>query len=185
MYQSLSIDIEIASRMVRIIKTMDEQGFDLATFMWHLSWFSTATTRDEAIKYARTALLHCDEFPLMLRKWRNGRAAAGTKGARDSMDTWSVEDVKMLMNVEMRQLAPFMRSPPNELTEESLLAIRLPEFTTQIQTTAPVTFDPLHALSTTPAQRVKNTLKDQRLVSFTIIIFCPKLNKPVYNHSQS
>lgn len=67
--------------MVRIIKTLDELGFDLATFMWHLSWSSTATTRDETIKYARTAFLHCDEFPLMLRKWRNGRAAAGTKGA--------------------------------------------------------------------------------------------------------
>lgn len=54
--------------MVRIIKTLDELGFDLATFMWHLSWSSTATTRDETIKYARTAFLHCDEFPLMLRK---------------------------------------------------------------------------------------------------------------------
>ncbi|KAI0688540.1 hypothetical protein BC835DRAFT_1419054 [Cytidiella melzeri] len=131
---------EIARRIATIIEQMEALDFDVANFMWYMSWSSQAVTRHPRIQYARTAFLHCDEFPHMLQKWRDGRRGAGTKAARDTLDSWSINNVELLMNREMRQLAPYLRSPQNELTEESLLSIKLTDLAAQIQTIAPISY---------------------------------------------
>ncbi|KAI0693417.1 hypothetical protein BC835DRAFT_1306757 [Cytidiella melzeri] len=99
-----------------------------------------------------TVFLHCDEFPHMLQKWRDSFRGAGTKAARDALDSWSVSNVKLLINQEMQQLAPYMCSPQKELTEEGLLSIKLTNLATQIQTTAAILYQILHSLSSNPKQ---------------------------------
>lgn len=106
----------------------------------------------------------------MLQRWRHSRnrvhgKGIRTQGARKALDQWSVENVNMLINQEMRNLAPTMTAPIGELTEEKLLAVNLEHLETAISTKAPTLWSVLHHASTTPQQLAKVSYKTHSAVS--------------------
>ncbi|KAI0339474.1 hypothetical protein BDW22DRAFT_1456337 [Trametopsis cervina] len=129
------------------------------------------------LRYARTAFLHCAEFPWMIRKWRNGRDRVQNKGicsqaARKEMDQWCVENVNLLINKEMRNLAPVFLSPIKEVTEETLLAIDLKEISRSCQAKAPTLWTVLHNASTTPLQLKRAKYKDHTAPITMMVSIC-------------
>ncbi|KAI0699730.1 hypothetical protein BC835DRAFT_1304423 [Cytidiella melzeri] len=117
------------------------------------------------IRYARTAFLHSDRFPFMVCKWRRGcnrmhGKEYSTQAAHRSLDKWSMENVNVLINREMRELAPVMRAPIKDLTADKLLELNLQDFASTIKLKAPVLWDVLHSASPTPAQLDRNSYND-------------------------
>ena len=108
-------------------------------------------------RYARTAFLQSDELPLLVRKWRHGRArihnkGISTRGGRDSLNEWSIENVNMLINQEMRALGPHMTAPFGGLSAESLLSVNLDDLETTMMDKSPTLWTVLHSASSTPKQ---------------------------------
>ncbi|KAI0693991.1 hypothetical protein BC835DRAFT_1415621 [Cytidiella melzeri] len=128
---------EIARRIdTSVVYMRDNHHLDIATLLYYL----TALQEDEAdtyeTKYTRTAFLHCDEFPWMICKWRQGRDRVHSRGFRTQaacveLDNWSIN---------------------NDLTEEDLLGLDIKDLAKKTQATAPVLWKLLHNASTTLTQ---------------------------------
>ncbi len=126
-------------------------------------------------RYARTAFLTSPNFLWLLRRWRQGRnrvhnKGISTLGARKALDAWSVENVNLLINEEMRALDPVMRAPTKGLTEEKLLSTNLVDLETTISAKAPTLWNVLHHASSTPKQAERNTYKTHSAVSAVITL---------------
>ncbi|KAI0092039.1 hypothetical protein BDY19DRAFT_990787 [Irpex rosettiformis] len=148
---------EVATRVEQAFVKLLELKLDVTNLLYYITRLQGTKEDTAKIKYARTALLQSDEFPLLVRKWRQGRARVhnkgySTRGARDALDEWSLENVNMLINQEMRALGPVMKAPVNDLTEEKLLNINLEQLETTVQEKAPTLWNILHHASTTPTQ---------------------------------
>ncbi|KAI0696103.1 hypothetical protein BC835DRAFT_1414500 [Cytidiella melzeri] len=155
---------DIAAKMGRIIDYMAGEEMDLPNFLYYLSWNLQLNTDDAKIRYARTLLMHTDMLASILEKWywppRKHGEAIRTKAARMTMERWADENVRMRMNREMRLLKPLVLSPPEELSEESLLNVKLSRLTANYQRVAPLTWSLLHAALSTPLQLQRNTYKN-------------------------
>ncbi|KAI0683151.1 hypothetical protein BC835DRAFT_773655 [Cytidiella melzeri] len=149
--------------MGKIIDYMADEGMNLPNFLYYLSWNLDVDADDATIRYARTSLMHTDMLASILEKWywppRKHGEAIRTKAARTTMERWAEENVCMRMNREMRLLKPLVLSPPEELSDESLLNIKLNGLTADYQRVASVTWSLLHAASSTPLQLQRNTYK--------------------------
>ncbi|KAI0692053.1 hypothetical protein BC835DRAFT_1416808 [Cytidiella melzeri] len=166
----------IASRICQSIDAMAAIGLDIATLLYYLSWNLDIDSNSEdagKIRYARTALMHCDLLPGILKKWyrlpRKHEGGIRTRAARMLMERWALDNVKMRMNRKMRLLAPLTLSDTDELTEESFLAIKLDQMASDYQAVAPITWDLLHSGASTPFQLKWNTYKNHSASVFAII----------------
>jgi hypothetical protein len=113
----------------------------------------------------------------MVRQWRSGRDRVHNKGystlaARKALDEWSVENVNLLVNREMRELAPLMCAPIKDLTEESLLDLNLQDLSSTVKKKAPTLWNVLHGASSTPVQLMRNTYKDHTAVCMNFLYIC-------------
>lgn len=163
----------IAEKMAKVIGYMAGQGLDVTTFLHYMSWnldLGTSSSSYRKVKYARTALMHSDLLPGILERWywppRKHEEGIRTRAARKVMERWAEENVRLRMNREMRLLKPLTLSPPEELSEESLLSLNLQGMAQDFQDTAPVTWGLLRAAACTPAQLQRNTYKDPTAVRF-------------------
>ncbi len=93
-----------------------------------------------------------------------------TKAALPEMEAWALDLVKRKVNKEMRDLAPIMRSPPADFSEETLLAIKLGDIVCQTRKAAPTLWDFLRSASYTPKQEKRNTYKAPDTVSYSAYI---------------
>ena len=105
-----------------------------------------------------------------MRKWRNGRDRVhgkgySTSGGREALDEFSIENVNLLINKEMRTLAPLLHAPIGELTEEKLLQINLQDLETKMMDKAPTLWNILHNASSTPKQLESLTYKTHLFIS--------------------
>ncbi|KAI0692050.1 hypothetical protein BC835DRAFT_1416805 [Cytidiella melzeri] len=180
----------IAARLRCTINFMALQGLDVATLLYYLTWnldneedeqldaddrdnLFTHTSNLGVIKYARTALTHYDKLPQILDNLRcppreHGRGIR-SQGARDAMDAWSLDNVKMLVSKDLHALSAMMTCPPSNLTEEHLLSINLVDSVREARALAPTLWDLLLSATCTPRQLKKNTYKDPSEVIFIIM----------------
>lgn len=72
--------------------------------------------------------------------------------ARQDLDEFSVDNVNLLVNQEMRALAPYMNAPIGQLTADKLLQINLDGLEDIMMKKAPTLWSVLHHASSTPKQ---------------------------------
>ncbi|KAI0085375.1 hypothetical protein BDY19DRAFT_1050695 [Irpex rosettiformis] len=119
---------EVAQRLEQTFIKLLELNLDVPTLIYYMTRLQGEKEDRGKIKYARTSFLQSDDFPWLVRKWRQGRNRAHNKGyatlgARKALDDWSIENVNLLINREMRELAPVMTAPIGNLTEEKVHAV--------------------------------------------------------------
>ncbi|KAI0687714.1 hypothetical protein BC835DRAFT_1419737 [Cytidiella melzeri] len=152
-------DATIATKMVDIIDYMASLQMDTATFLHYLSWnldIPGHMTREQSvIRYARTALMHCEQLPGILKHWhkppRLHKQGISTRGARDTMDRWALDN-----------------SPPEHMSEENLLGTSLKDDIVKMKALMPTYWELMHALACTPIQLKRNTYKDHEPRIFII-----------------
>ncbi len=163
-----------AARCARIIDYMAKtERMDLTTFLKCISWGLKVdkTSKDYGvIRYSRTGFLHSDDFEEILQIWcfppRRHQAGIRTQGGKGPLERWAEQNIKMRMNEEMKNLIPVTLSPPEELSEESLLSFSLTNLRADFEKAAPLTWRILFAASTTPLQ-MKRSKKDPAPVRFS------------------
>lgn len=184
----------LAARMRRVIKFMAKEGFDTGTFAFFLtSGWTTGSKDDEVldpgdkddeythednlrkIKYHRSGFTGCPMMPSILKNLhrpprKHGRGVR-TKAAREVMDTWSIGNVKELIDKDMKSLVKLMACPPSDVTEELLLSIDFEESIVQAQQLAPTLWDILSDAAYTNRQHKRNAKKDPEEVSKILLLF--------------
>ncbi|KAI0685910.1 hypothetical protein BC835DRAFT_1420806 [Cytidiella melzeri] len=167
---------DIALKMASIIEHMASLQMDVTTFLHFLSWNLKVPVdmkhEEGTIRYARTALMHSEQLPGILKNWhkppRPHSWGVRTTAARNAMDDWALENVTARINREMRLFAPQLLSPPQDITEESLLATRLKDDIPAMQATQPTFWKLMHSLSCTPLQAKRNKYKSHEPRIFII-----------------
>ncbi len=144
---------------------------DITLLLDYVSW--GLETDNKVIKYARTALMMSEELPRILQRWHcppreHGRGIR-TKAGRKVMTEWAADLTKRRLNSEMSALAPLLRSPPSELSEESLLQLNLQEMIREIKETAPTLWSMCRSLCYTPLQDQRNTNKSPDTVTLILL----------------
>lgn len=156
---------EVQRRMCDIIDYMATQGFDVATF-WHFFTYQLSDVQTASrITYARAGvvgggLLEGSLDRLDCPPRRRAHGSRRPKGARDVTRPWSVKRVKKTVNKEMRALRTVFESPLEEISEEMLLSVTLPDLIKEVKERSPVLWDLLLEASTTPRQRDRNSYKN-------------------------
>ncbi|KAI0691820.1 hypothetical protein BC835DRAFT_1509188 [Cytidiella melzeri] len=170
----------ISRRLVSVIDYMATQGLDTVSFLHYLSWNleipGHMVSEQSTIRYARTALMHCEQLPGILKNWhkppRGHERGVTTRGALNAMNEWAVDNVKARLNREMREFAPQLESPPEDMSEEYLLGIRLKDDIERMKTMMPTYWDIMDSLSCTPLQKKRRKTKDHEpriFISGTIL----------------
>lgn len=155
---------EIQDRLVQVIDFMKTLDLDVTTFLFYFSWQLPNVPVSGKLRYARTALMNSEHLGTILRHWwrppRSHGEGIRTKAAQDTINALSLENIKLRVNKEMRELAPMLRTPPNEFDEEKLLSVNIRELINETQDIAPTMWDFLKSSASTPRQLVRNTQKD-------------------------
>ncbi|KAI0693161.1 hypothetical protein BC835DRAFT_1416081 [Cytidiella melzeri] len=143
----------IAARLRCTIDFMALQGLDVATLLYYLSW-NLDDEEDEQ--------LDADDRDNLFTHTSNLGVIKGirSQGAREAMDAWSLDNVKMLVLKDLHALSAMMTCPPSNLTEEHLLSINLVDSVREARALAPTLWDLLLSATCTPRQLKKNTYKD-------------------------
>ncbi|KAI0687914.1 hypothetical protein BC835DRAFT_1419565 [Cytidiella melzeri] len=92
---------DIALKMASIIEHMASLQMDVTTFLHFLSWNLKVPVdmkhEEGTIRYARTALMHSEQLPGILKNWhkppRPHSWGVRTTAARNAMDDWALENV--------------------------------------------------------------------------------------------
>jgi hypothetical protein len=171
----------IAAKLRRVIDYMCSEQLDVATLLYFLTWNldnddgadltdddpDSAYTHKQnldVIKYARTGLSGFERLSEILQNLRcpprEHDRGIRTQAARETMDRWAINNVKMLINTDMKNLARMMECTQKEVTEESLLAIDFGRSIEQARGLAPTFWELLMSAACTPRQLRRNANKD-------------------------
>ncbi len=173
-FHALLTEQEIVRRVEDAIDYMaNTLKLDLTLFLYYISWTSPEATKSDVIRYARTALMCSEELPTIIKNWhrppRKHNAGIDTHAANKALETWAVDLVLSRVNTEMQDLAPAMRSPPSQLSEESLLSIKMDDLIADIKKNAPTTWAVYRTASYSAEQEKRNIRKDPDLVCHFIL----------------
>jgi hypothetical protein len=158
----------VVERVLAVLDFMTANDIDIATLLWAVSWGVPELSKHPSVIFNRTSLMLSDDLPQILQHWyrppRSHGAGIRTKAAHDTMSEWALKTVQETINNEMKCLKPLMKSKPSDLTEESLLDIRLQDLIGEVSTTAPTLWKVLYHASHT-SQQDRNSLKAPEPVS--------------------
>jgi hypothetical protein len=119
----------------------------------------------------------------ILERWywppRKHEEGIRTRAARETMERWAEQNIKTRMNREMRMLLPLTSSPPEDLSEDSLLSFNLHDASSSFQAAAPLTWRLLRAAASTPLQLARNTHKNHNAVYFCPLILLSPAYKSI------
>ena len=121
--------------------------------------------------HERTTLMHSEELGSILVNWhqppRQHDTGIQTKAAKEAMTSWVIETVSDLIDDEIQALEPVLSLLRENLSEESLLAIKWQGLIKEVQSMAPMLWKVLRNASYTWKQEKRNTTKTPDAVCWT------------------
>jgi hypothetical protein len=142
---------------------MEDERLNLTVFLWALSWNDDKLKRNMKAVHERTTLMHSEELGSILANWhqppRQHDTGVRTRAAKEAMTGWAIETVSDLIDDEIQALGPSLSLPREDLSEESLLAIKWQGLIEEVQSAAPTLWKVLRNASYTRKQDKRNTMK--------------------------
>lgn len=113
--------------------------------------------------------MNCPQLKGILSNWlkppRKHSRGINTRGARDVLESWALDNVSTRIVSEMNSWKPNFVSPTKNLSEELLLGINLKHDIPKMKTEMPVFWDLMESVARTPRQRKLAKYKDHEPVS--------------------
>ena len=111
-----------------VLDCIEEQGLNLAIFLWAISWNNLQLVKDATARCARTALMNSEELPEILKNWHKPPRKHGdgirTQAAHGIITTFALGIACNTIDEEMSALVDIMSLLQEELSEDALLSIR-------------------------------------------------------------
>ncbi|TFY52571.1 hypothetical protein EVG20_g10494, partial [Dentipellis fragilis] len=154
----------------RVFSCMEDEGLDIVLFLDYLSWGDEDCISDPRLLYERTALLSSSILPTILRRWWHppgGRAKQG----RGILKDFVVDCTAELVEVEIAQIAPAMKSSPDPLSVESLTSLDFHVLSEHLKSPkgCPILWAILQRAGWSEAQATRNTHKTPDNVIMNIL----------------
>lgn len=149
---------DLKTRVLAVLRCIDETGLDLAIFLDALSWGCDAVTGDSVAKYQRGLLMNSIELPQIIDRWERR-----SKSARPVLVTHAVGLVDRLIKEEMDVVVTRLRCTGEDLNEENLTLVTEEEMVPMLKPVAPTLWSILKAASHTSQQEKRNK-SDRRKV---------------------
>jgi len=166
----------LVKSVLSVIHYMRKQHLNLPIFLWAISWNIRELTSHPVVAAERAALMKSKELPEILAHWRRPprkhNTRIRTKATYETMNKFTLETVHELVDKEMGVLANVMASPPDDLSEESLLGTHWEDLISEVNTHAPTTWSLFHhAVCGSMEAKLKNykTVCNHHLNSFMTI----------------
>ncbi|KAI0087265.1 hypothetical protein BDY19DRAFT_893365 [Irpex rosettiformis] len=154
--------------MVELIDEMAKRGWDIVTLLHYLSWNLTIPAdmlcEQSVIRYTRTALMVSPQLSDILSCWlkppRAHSQGIRTRGAKNTLENWAVDNVTSRIQREMKRFAPIFHSPPGDMSEEMLLGTHLKDDIKKMKETMPTFWETMCPLARTQRQAKCGKYKD-------------------------
>ncbi|KAG6819455.1 hypothetical protein H0H93_011665 [Arthromyces matolae] len=156
---------DLTAKVVGVLEYMDVLGLDLPIFMDALSWGDEECNQNGKVRYQRSALLHSVELPAILRRWSKPPISSSTKkkrarGASPVMHQFALELVEEIIDQELENLAPDLKSPVgDDVRAETLTSTGFEGMQASAEEHAPSCLRLLKTMATRTRQK-KNTGKN-------------------------
>jgi hypothetical protein len=156
---------EVCRRVLDILTYMESLQFDLPILLWALSWNDAypGLVSNNKARFARTGLTTSELLPKILRLWHHPPRAHNrgvrTEAARQAMEDWALDTVCNVMGRELENLDEYLKFPQEELSQETLLAIKWDDLISNVKVLSPVTWRVFLSLTG------RSVLRDSRLLA--------------------
>lgn len=144
-------DDDLKTRILVVLKCIDEVGLDLPIFLDALSWGCDAVTGDSTARYQRSLLMNSAELPQIIGRWERR-----SKSAQPVLVTHAVDLVNRVVEKEMDAVVGHLRCTGEELTEENLSSVTEEEMASTLKPVAPTLWRVLKSTSQTSQQEKRN-----------------------------
>ncbi|TDL17180.1 hypothetical protein BD410DRAFT_843808 [Rickenella mellea] len=160
---------------------MLRDGLDLPILLDAVLWGDENCRQSDKIRYHRTALMVSDELPQILARCYKPPRPHGkgkkAKGGKRSLEEFAIQCVEKAINREMNAIAHLMKSPPSDLTTESLTDIKFDDIISALKapTGCPILWRLLRAANYCKRQDARNTSKSPdlaMLLQISMASFC-------------
>jgi hypothetical protein len=156
---------------------MEELHVNLPILLWAISWNVEELISNPQARFARTSLMISEELPGILTHWhqppRQHNAGVRTKAAKLAMNNWALETLCDTADDELLALGPAMQLPQEDLSEETLLDIRIQDMIPEVQANAPVLWKLISSLTCTQKQvrrnKTKNNSQAEPVITYSIL----------------
>ncbi|TDL30201.1 hypothetical protein BD410DRAFT_709862 [Rickenella mellea] len=159
----------LARDVKAILDHMKDVNLNLPLFLDAICWGDSSCEQCPVIQFQRTALMHSEELPGILarchrppRKHAKGNKAEGGKQA---LENFAIDCVSKMIDREMNNIAPIMKSPPSQMNTESLTSISFEDIMTELQSPSgcPTLWSVLRRASYCKRQEKRNSTKNPDL----------------------
>ncbi|KAH9915000.1 uncharacterized protein B0H18DRAFT_886378 [Fomitopsis serialis] len=166
--------------VLEILQFMDSKKVNLGVLVSIICWHPEfpALVENAKVQHARTSLTHMPD----IKKWieriyrppRRHNAGISTEGAHAALRDFAMDVVSQELEQELKALDPIMRSKQDELSEESVLSIKLADMENKVTLAAPKMWRLLRGVSYSAVQEKRNTMKNPNstvLMMITMICY--------------
>ena len=153
---------------------MESLQLNLPILLWALSWnkaYLSLVSNNKA-HFARTTLTTSNLLPKILRLWHHPPRAHNhgirTEAVCSALKDWALDTVCHVLDKESENLDKYFQVPQDELSQETLLAIKWDDLIFNIKILSPMTWKLFCHATSTQQQDKQNKLKSPKPVSGTL-----------------
>ena len=88
---------DLCTRVLAVLKCMDEHGLNLTLFLWAISWNNKPLIQNGVARFAQTSLMGSEEVPDILKNWHQPphqhNTGIQTKAAQQAMADWALDTI--------------------------------------------------------------------------------------------
>ena len=165
---------EVCRRVLNVLEYMESLQLNLPILLWALCWneaYPDLVSNNKA-RFARTGLTTSELLPGILRLWHHPPRAHNrgirTEAVCRAMEDWALDTVCDVLDRESDTLKKYLKFPQEELSQETLLAIKWDDMISNVRILSPVTWRLFRHAASTQQQEKRNKYKTPEAVSGTL-----------------
>ncbi len=173
---------EVCRHVLDVLAYMESLQLNLPLLLWALCWndnYPDLVSNDKA-RFARTVLMILELMPGILQVWHHPpcthNRGVRTEAAWRAMEDWALDTVCDILDKESENLEEYLKFLHEELSQETLLAIKWDDMISTIKVLSPATWKLFRHAASTPQQEKWNKNKTPDTVSGILpTFFCTVL----------
>jgi hypothetical protein len=162
---------EVCQHVLDVLEYMESLQLNLPILLWALCWneaYPGLVSNNKAC-FARIGLTTSELLPGILRLWHHPPRAHNrgvrTEAVCQAMEDWALNTVCNVLDRESDNLKEYMKFPQEDLSQETLLAIKWDDLISNVKILSPVTWRLFRHAASTQQQEQRNKLKTPEAVS--------------------
>jgi hypothetical protein len=159
----------MCKKVKEVLLTMEAQDMKVADFLDALSWGNASCIVDPKVRREKTALLHDQRLPSILRRWALPPRSLNSKnrraeGAGPLIKAFTMDWISNMISEELENIAPhLLSSTVDDVRSTTLVATGFNELSQIMKENAPTLWALLESACIRPRKRSKSKKSNQKV----------------------